>query len=521
MTEASLLNFRYLENPLLPKLAWCALIRANSGTIAVHHGVGVETHAGYFVEGAWDGSFSEGRFDQAVTFTGTGARLMGDRVRFSSATHNLERCYTLEKEQTLFISNSLAFLLVMSEETLDPSHPTYYFDFLRWYRVGLRHRHHAIKTQTGRKAWFHDCRNFDVNKGRITDRRLRDFGYPPQSFEDYHHWLLITAERVFGNASDPARRTRYKPLASISKGYDSPATAAVSAACGCEEAFTFNRSLVTSDSSYADDNGAEIARLLGMRCAEYDRIDLCDAPVELLQLHFQNPFGSIVSSMDQASELLSGRVFVTGRHGEHFWNMDPVRSLPGYQEPTQRKTLVQNTLEFRLDRGYIDLHLPYTGGVYAPQLLKIGRSAEMRPYRVGGDYDRPIPRRIVESAGIPRHEFGRHKMGGAEAGHKLCTFSDVAEADFRQFYSGYVPDPIKARQHENPRGGFGYYEHGGIRGLDRWLRSRYGLRTISEYLLGFRNHQRRFSPYLYTFHWGFGHVADRYRRAVADMIEQK
>src|SRR5699024_9049905 len=30
---------------------------------------------------------------------------------------------------------------------------------------------------------------------------------------------------------------------------------------------------------------------------------------------------------------------------------------------------------------------------------------------VGGPYDRPIPRRLVEEAGIPRHMFGIKKMG--------------------------------------------------------------------------------------------------------------
>ena len=33
----------------------------------------------------------------------------------------------------------------------------------------------------------------------------------------------------------------------------------------------------------------------------------------------------------------------------------------------------------------------------------------MQPYSVGGDYDRPIPRRIVEEAGVGRHKFGMRK----------------------------------------------------------------------------------------------------------------
>ena len=34
----------------------------------------------------------------------------------------------------------------------------------------------------------------------------------------------------------------------------------------------------------------------------------------------------------------------------------------------------------------------------------------MAPWRLGNDYDRPIPRRIAESAGVPRAAFGQRKQ---------------------------------------------------------------------------------------------------------------
>ena len=36
-------------------------------------------------------------------------------------------------------------------------------------------------------------------------------------------------------------------------------------------------------------------------------------------------------------------------------------------------------------------------------------SNEMDPYRIGGNYDRPVPRRIVEEAGVARLLFGQTK----------------------------------------------------------------------------------------------------------------
>jgi hypothetical protein len=40
----------------------------------------------------------------------------------------------------------------------------------------------------------------------------------------------------------------------------------------------------------------------------------------------------------------------------------------------------------------------------------LSRSAEMAPWSVGGDYDRPLPRRIVEEAGVPRTAFAQRKL---------------------------------------------------------------------------------------------------------------
>ncbi len=509
------MEFRYESHPALPRLAWAAVIEPDSCTVRVLHGPGVETTPGFFVEGAWDGPFIEGRFDSCSTFAGTGGRLTADGVRFSSPNHNLERCHTLESGGVLRVSNSLALLVTLAGDELDPTWPWYYFDAIRAYRTGLRHARDSIRLRSGNRVLLHDCHNIDIRNARISARRLRDFGPRPTSFSGYLDSLLGVTGRVFANAADASRNVRYRPLASISRGYDSPATAALSAACGCREAIAFRRSRVTATGEYQDDSGTPIAEALGLECTEIDRVDLCKAPASLLKLHYPNPFGSIVSSMDQVSEQLRGALFVTGRHGEHFWSTDPSRSLPGYQEPTARKTLVQNTIEFRLDRGYIDFHLPYTGGVHAPDLLRISRSADMSPWRIGGDYDRPIARRIVEQAGVPRTLFGMQKMGGANPIPRLEQFSDAARDEFMGFFRDYAPSSIQRKLDGRPTGGFGFHEHGIARGMERWLRTRYGLRTISEYLLGFHDHQRRRSPYLYAYHWGFAAVARRYRDALA------
>ena len=77
--------------------------------------------------------------------------------------------------------------------------------------------------------------------------------------------------------------------------------------------------------------------------------------------------------------------------------------------------------EFRLRLGFMHFPLPYLGTVdcqparcrISRSVRRISNSEEMAPWSIGGDYDRPIPRRIVESAGVDRHMFGQTKRAVA------------------------------------------------------------------------------------------------------------
>jgi hypothetical protein len=66
-------------------------------------------------------------------------------------------------------------------------------------------------------------------------------------------------------------------------------------------------------------------------------------------------------------------------------------------------------LEFRLRVGFIHLPVPCLGATRQPALTLLSNSPEMMPWSIGGNYDRPLPRRIGESAGIPRNCFGQLK----------------------------------------------------------------------------------------------------------------
>jgi hypothetical protein len=96
--------------------------------------------------------------------------------------------------------------------------------------------------------------------------------------------------------------------------------------------------------------------------------------------------------------------------------------------------------EFRLRADFFDVPLPVFGAAQpmdAPTLLEL---PEMDPYRVGGSgyYDRPIPRRLIEEAGIPRGSFATRKraVNVALQQNILANFSVATQNAVANFAAG-------------------------------------------------------------------------------------
>jgi hypothetical protein len=66
--------------------------------------------------------------------------------------------------------------------------------------------------------------------------------------------------------------------------------------------------------------------------------------------------------------------------------------------------------EIRLKTGFIQAAIPVIGSRNRTSILGITESPEMLPWRLNTGYDRPIPRRIAEEAGVPREMFGQIKL---------------------------------------------------------------------------------------------------------------
>jgi hypothetical protein len=97
--------------------------------------------------------------------------------------------------------------------------------------------------------------------------------------------------------------------------------------------------------------------------------------------------------------------------------------------------------EFRLRTGFLNFNPLYSGGLHMSAMYGITTSQEMTIWRMGGDYDRPIARRILEEAGVPRGSFGVSKRASAYFRFgSPADMSPAGRADF-EAYRRSMPHP--------------------------------------------------------------------------------
>jgi hypothetical protein len=198
----------------------------------------------------------------------------------------------------------------------------------------------------------------------------------------------------------------------VSQGYDTTAVAALARRLGCREAVTFLRS--HSALGYVEDSGAAIAGCLGMEVTTYERNDHETMPGFRAEEFYLEPWG-VDRTMAVMETQLSGALLLSGRSAEIVWSRgDPIRWGKPHLQHSVDQTPGCALGEFRLRTGFLHFAPATIGAIHAPLIHRWNSSREMRPWSVGGEYDKPIARRIAEEAGIPRHLFGQVKKGGYE-----------------------------------------------------------------------------------------------------------
>jgi len=348
-------------------------------------GASVKTLGNRVHEGVADSE----NFMDAENFFGSGLEVGDDAVTVATATHPLEFLYTYRGT----VSNSFSFLLEYCNLEMNPSTSD------------------IVQTATSVLKGTADCENeLRLNERDIVTRlvccnatitraaidrspkvQTPRFG----DFADYKGYLLDTLARI--QINEPS----YALMTTVSRGYDSATCAALARDLGCKDSITLREARGGNV-----DSGAEIAGALGMRCIELERPLNSSRPgmyddCEFIASH--NPEDSVFQAFEKE---VGRKILLVGHHGDIIWDR---HEMPSDDFKRQERTGL-GLHEFRLRKDLIIVPVPFVGAQRHDDIRTISNADEMKPYQVGGTYDRPIARRIVEEAGVDRSLFGQTKQ---------------------------------------------------------------------------------------------------------------
>ena len=402
----------------LPPLAW--ICRREGPRFDFTVGPGVEVFADGLFEGVWTGDFN--RFDQIADSThfGSGAAFQ-KHVLFIPPKHMLEYLFIFrdKRRKVDFISNSVCFCLAecgikcgsapfekiadtLVKSTKDATRRTVY-------------GYDPLVTQDEDFAFF----RIFYNNFFITPDGMISFSQPylGREFKDFHEYrgfLSSNTAALISNAMHPKRHQLLPPISSVSSGYDSAAVAALSKENGCQEAVTMKVKVLG-----VQDSGREVSEQLGLRVQEFTHV--AGQEIESLVMKYDGElkeksmeFIATAGIGDDIGFLsfetvIQRKLLFTGQWGDYIWAKD-AHLVPGLPK---HGPFAKSLTEFRLRLGFAHVPAPIFGALFPRSIIEISNSVEMRPYSVGGSYDRPIPRRILEDAGVRRGSFGCAKAATA------------------------------------------------------------------------------------------------------------
>lgn len=403
--------------PQLPRLAWFVVYLPGRGAGVLYCGEGVETRGDAWVDGAWSGRYEDFSF-AGEYIAGTAGELIDGQLRLYPAYYGSDAVYALLKKETVCASNSLALLLSAAGISLSLRYPYYLRDCLAFLN-GLPF--HNVEVPTGAGEKINIFRFLPARVG-VSGISFMDTPVEPEfeNFQQYRDRLVEIVRAMAGNASADGRRTRYQLLTPISSGYDSPACAVIAREAGCRDTFSITHGRDKDDRSTVPDSGASIAARLGMSCSEFPRQYSLREGDDCYIAEF---LATGLSGEDIVYKPVESRlrnvVLVTGLHGDTIWGR---RAIPNSVIRVTAAGMCSMT-EFRLRVGFVHLPLPLLCARRHPSIHRISNSPEMKKWSVPAKDDRPIPRRIIEEAGVPRGSFARRKAAIQTISNR-CGFSD-------------------------------------------------------------------------------------------------
>lgn len=409
--------------------------------IYVLKGRNVETGTNFFVEGVWDGDFPDGGFDKTDVFFGSGMKARESEVVFCSSCATVDALHYRQQGDTFLVSNSLPLLLAGCGDRLDPNRRDY-VAINRSITKGINDFERSIPTRVRsvQRAIYY---NLVLTTDGISEAEKP---MPPgfRDFNSYRDYIRRGLLHLIDNASSPRRRSPLKILSSQSRGYDSTAINSLLPTEKVDTVFTIPASRKSGRVSYRDtehrydDSGEEICRHLGLRYAFIDGFGVEDKP-ELEALCFMSVHNGTDANLAEVFERNDRpAIFVTGVLGE-IWSTSNVRygQQPFTDSNLKRGDLSLHGLtELRLEHNIVHVAVPFIGARRRKDIIGITESEEMASWHLGGAYDRPIPRRIAEEAGVPRGMFGQKKMATSTLyGQPFMPRNPELRCEFFEFLS--------------------------------------------------------------------------------------
>jgi hypothetical protein len=417
------LQFDFRDMLRWPPLGWCARLDSTEQRVLIVHGRGLEIANNWFCEGVWDGPFEGGAFKNSDCFFGSGGIAQGDQLTFVSSCAPMDRLYHIDIGTCQLISNSLPCILAQAQAVIDAAYGTFDQESFA-ITEGIDSYSQTLQTSKG-AVTLTICRNLTYSSGTIlqVDKDLPKRLF--SCFAAYESFLRATLKNIAKNMQSPARRHQLSFVSGISTGYDSPAICALARDAGLKDVFTF-----TKARGNVDDDGSTIAGHLGLRVHPIDRFRWKKLRGPEIPFIAAVGFASGVE-LSAVESLLHQRVYMSGSFGDEMWGLD---TEPEKIRRYRRKEHTGLDLtEFRLWKHFIHMPVPYIGYMGMEDILRISKSAEMKFWDVSTTpyehYSRPIPRRILEGAGVPRHAFAFEKRaatyGDFETNLTRGTLSDV------------------------------------------------------------------------------------------------
>lgn len=404
--------------PEIPPLAYLSVV--NAGSVVTYHGSGVHRTGQFLCDGVWAGPVS--RPPRSVDFlAGTSIGLRDGAVHAMAGNNPTDRLYVLRVGSGWILSNSMSFLCAYTGSSLDLNH-RHYRSFFASKTFGLRVGPREIPITGSRRVRVLLDEELLIDATGEAHFRSRPMVAGFKRFDDYDRFLLENVQAIVANATSPGRSHSYEPIVPLSTGYDSVATAAIAARVGVSEAVTMRRYATPDDpSTTLLDHPRRIADSLGLHLTEVERgqflnrTDLPDAAVGAAMGNF------IDMPLLNMEPHLRERTVLVGNSGDNVWSRGNFRA---YRDVARGDTSGQGLGEWRLRANVMFVPVPYIGHTAHPDLKRLANSSAMRPWAVGGSYDRPIARRIAETAGVPREAFGIKKYAaGALVGSNQMRLS--------------------------------------------------------------------------------------------------